>query len=932
MHQNVQSLSNSINIIEDTIKDLEVLNALCLTEHWRDKQQLSNHGIQDFILASSFCRSLNKHGGSAIYLRRGTAYQERQDIVKMSIEKVMEISSVEIRTHSGNIILLSIYSPPNETRLFLKKIEEVLDMISWTKNTVIIAGDFNINILDKENRNTKDFLELLNSYGIIPTIEVPTRTTSTSSTCIDNIATNHKNYTAKTIRTNISDHDTAQILTIKHQIEDTNKYKYKRIMTPHSIQELKERLEQVDWEILKDIPEQEVDQQWATFSNIFKLEMDFSCPMKKSVLKTTKKSKPKSEKLRNCKSRLDILHTCKIYNPAFQEPYKEAKREYDLIIQEEKRQNYRKQILESDNKTKALWNTVKKIKGSTHQNTDITGNPKEMANEFNSYFSSITTNKTNCKKNLEPHCKIPGATSNLKLRSISEEETMKIISMLKNKNSCGTDGIPMKLAKECTRQIAGPLTYLINTSMKNGIFPEIFKTALIKPIYKKGELNKPESYRPISILPTFSKILEMAICMQLTSYLIEEDILTSCQHGYLKGKSTQTAVFEFITEVLSALEDSQIMITLMLDLSKAFDSLSHDLIFDKLQSYGIKGTELNWFRSYLTNRRHRVVIFQNNEETLSDVAPTELGVPQGSILGPILFIIFLNDLSMITDSKPYIKMINYADDTDLSIKADTFPETANLVKTTLAQASEWFKDNNLQMNTEKTKAILFKTTHAGFQTPTNIQMTNSTVHLQKSGHFLGLHIDESLNWNEHISELRTNLSSICYTLGVLRKHLDSTSLKTIYQAVFESKMRYGILFYGSSSNMTAILKMQKRAIRVMFGMRRIESCRGIFRENGLLTAPAIHIQECLLFVFKNRHYFKEKTASQYETRTTTLKYPKHRLTLTEKGPEYRCIRYYNKIANYIREESSLKHLKKLVYKLLLKIEPYTIEEFLNYAI
>lgn len=151
------------------------------------------------------------------------------------------------------------------------------------------------------------------------------------------------------------------------------------------------------------------------------------------------------------------------------------------------------------------------------------------------------------------------------------------------------------------------------------------------------------------------------------------------------------------------------------------------------------------------------------------------------------------------------------------------------------------------MNSEKTSAILFRTAHSGPQVPTSISLSNSTLELTKSCRFLGLTIEVTLDWGEHISNLCNQLGIICYTLGVLNKYLDITSLRTIYQAVF----RYGIMFYGSSYNLHRVLKMKKRAFRMIWRMRRTESCRGVFRRNGLLTAPAVHIQESLIFTFKN---------------------------------------------------------------------------------
>lgn len=872
------------------------------------------------------------HGGSAIYVKQGIKFQEMKDLVRKSVEKILEISAVDVKMGPRNILILSVYTTPGQTKEFIKKFEEILQLICWTNKTVVIAGDFNINLLDKSHKNTICFVELLNSYGLNVSIDVPTRSTLVTKTCIDNILINQSNFTSQIIRTHISDHDTAQLLTLQEEIEQTEEYQYKRNITANNIQDLIERLTLLDWNAVYKIPEKEVDQQWRTFTNMFKTELDYACPIRKNKTTARRQQKPINDNITKCKTRLDILHTCKTFNPVFMGAYKEVKKEYDKMLRDEKRERYKQQILQSDNKMKTLWQTVAKIKNNTKINKEIPGNPLEIANNFNRHFATAAEEKIKQNQNIPFQNDITRNSNNFKFRLITEEETLKIIGKLKNKNSSGIDDIPMCTVKACMNQTATPLAYLVNNSMKHGVFPELLKKALIKPIYKKGKENEPENYRPISLLPAFSKILELAISEQLVDFLINEEILSSTQHGYVKGKSTTTATFQFITDVLNALEDSKVVIALLLDLSKAFDTLFHKYILNKLDSYGIRGKEKEWFRSYLSNRKQQVIIDGNGTRTLSEEALIQFGVPQGSILGPILFIIFINDLMSVLRSDPNTSMVNYADDTSFILKADILPQIADLVQSILQQANHWFQSNNLCLNVEKTCAIIIKTTHANFQTPSHIQLNDSKLDLQTSGRFLGLTIDENLNWDEHITGLCTKLGSICYSLGVLRNYLDSSSMRVVYQATFEAKIRYGIMFYGSGNNMKQVLKMQKRAIRTMMRMPCRETCRGIFRKHGLLTAIAIHIQECLIFVFKNRNCFETKTSTKYDTRTTQLKYPIHKLSLTEKGPEYRCIKYYNRLSNQMRDITNLKLFKKEVYKLLLQIEPYTVEEFLVHNI
>ncbi|KAK9879321.1 hypothetical protein WA026_004174 [Henosepilachna vigintioctopunctata] len=483
--------------------------------------------------------------------------------------------------------------------------------------------------------------------------------------------------------------------------------------------------------------------------------------------------------------------------------------------------------------------------------------------------------------------------------------------------------------KACLEEVAKPVTFIINNSLKYGIFPEELKSAIVKPIYKKGDKEEMENYRPISLLPAFSKLFELVISKQLISFLSQHSILSTSQHAYIKGYSTQTAIYEFIANIVHALEDSDIAIGLFLDLSRAFDSLNHGYIFKKMEQYGIRGTSLEWFKSYLHFRTQTVSINTDTSEVNSETLPIEFGVPQGSILGPIIFIIFINDLSdKLTNN--HVSVINYADDTNILLRSTNCFEATQLTMNTLSQANEWFINNQLCMNKQKTQATLFKTSHASFVTPKLISVQGEKLNLDKTIKLLGVWMDESLKWNKHIEELSKRLSSNCYSLGVLNKYLDKESLKIVYQASFESRIRYGCMFYGNASNIDNVARLQKRALRYILKMKSADSCRGKFCENGLLTIAAIHIQECLLFLFKNKHRFEQKTSTEYNTRTTQLKYPAHKLAFTERCPEYMCTRYFNKIRPTMRAEKNIKKFKSLVYEMLLKMEPYSVKEFLDY--
>lgn len=209
---------------------------------------------------------------------------------------------------------------------------------------------------------------------------------------------------------------------------------------------------------------------------------------------------------------------------------------------------------------------------------------------------------------------------------------------------------------------------------------------------------------------------------------------------------------------------------------------------------------------------------------MSDVIDVTLGIPQGSILGPILFIIFTNDFDDIKEDFDNVEIVRYADDKNIIIKAKTYPEAVSKTELVMCNAGNWFRSNGLLLNDEKTKSVLFQTSHSGFITPDKMILEGIPIELCPSIKFLGVYLDETLNWTKHIEEVCKSLSRICFSMRVISGYLNFSTMKTIYYGVFESRVRYGILFYGSSKQLYDVMVMQKRILRIMLKLKPLESC------------------------------------------------------------------------------------------------------------
>ena len=485
-------------------------------------------------------------------------------------------------------------------------------------------------------------------------------------------------------------------------------------------------------------------------------------------------------------------------------------------------------------------------------------------------------------------------------------EVENVLSTIKAKRSEDIYGITTLTLKQVATYISKPLAEIFNRAMQQGVFPDKLKIARITPVLKKGDAKDCKNYRPISVLPAFSKVLEELILRRLNTHLANNNILAKEQFAYQMGKGTEDAMKDLMAEICKALDGRRKCLAQLCDLSRAFDSMPHQKLLKKLEQYGIRGVPLSLIRSYLTNRLQRVQI----HTTVSTLRETTIGVPQGSLLGGILFIIYMNDLPYRMDAKTII----YADDTTLLSTAETNENLQEEAAHHMSQAKEWFTENLLHLNEAKTKQIAFQMD----------RWENPGEPVQ----FLGICIDPRLTWNDHVDQLCKTLSKATYAIRRTEKTAGYCAARVAYLSLFHTRMSYGIETWGHGAHTMRILILQKRAIRSLTGEVPRTQAKPLFQKHKLLTVYAVYILRTLCTVHKSVGQIPKQTDHHsYATRAgTNLRPDFSRLTTT--AHYTRPVRMYNSLPKEWKSQAP-KAFRRTLKEHLLCLPPYGIEEFMS---
>lgn len=830
---NIRSIRNKLNFLNLFCEDFDII---AITETHLDPNIKDEEIHLESFSKSIHRKDRNAFGGGILILTKENIHVKRMNMLENDVDETIW---VEISAKGQKFLLCNVYRPPGTDSEFYTRLNHSIGTSYLYSHGLVICGDLNTDLLVRENNRLLDTMNLFNLTNVI---KKATRVTDQRRSLLDPILISDTlSYSFSDVfdvPRSISDHDAAVVYLLCPHKESVAFKRHIWLYDKTNKEKFSADLQALDWNAL--LPDgTDVDQMTDIFTETFLAVAGRSIPTREVTIRRNDKSWFNNELRREIRKR-DRLRKRALKSKTDDDilKYKRQRNRVNNLKKSAKEKfesNLDNFILENVNNPKAYWKIMKMLiksnKGSNSipplQNiindqdlNDIAYADDEKCALLNKYFCSIT------KLDEENH-QVPEFQNrtNHKLSDvhIEESEIIDIIKVLKPNKASGPDVISHKMLQLCPDKIALPLQKIFNKSIQQCKFPTSWKLANVTALFKKGDTSLPSNYRPISLISCVGKVMERIIFKYVYNHLHSNNLIYKYQSGFLPKHSTVHQLLEIYSNILNSLEKKEINCFVFCDFSKAFDKVWHKGLMCKLDSYGISGNLVNWFKSYLLDRRQKVILNTSSSNSCSLSA----GVPQGSVLGPLLFIIYINDIAGNLTSLCRL----YADDTSFSYSDSDREQIFSVISHDLVELDKWSNKWLMSFNPDKTEIMVF----SNIEKPDfNFSLNGTSVPITDCHKHLGVTFSSNAKWNDHIENVVTSVKKHLNILRKLKYQLNRNTLEKLYLVYIRPILEYAPEVWDNCGVCLSskLERLQLEAARIVTGLPIFTNSEKLYGETG----------------------------------------------------------------------------------------------------
>ena len=910
-----------------------------LAETWLDDESekaLTMRGYQ------AVCASRKKKtgGGVALLIRDGLVFKERPDLSTFN-EGVFESVFIEIIKGGGqsNQVVGSVYRPPgSDLSCFSQEINRIMGKIGSKEG--YIMGDFNIDLLhNQQGGGLPDTLGEFMAGGFYPLISLPTRITDTTATLIDNIWTNNLQAEIESglVTVRLSDHLPVFSLMggSREGGPDTGRGSRKRLVNEGRISRFAETLGGWCFDVQLSLgPEGNV----ARFRNEFRDMYNEAFPWaeKKARKKDLEKPWLDDEDFKALVAEKGELYSLKLkgkLTEPLQERLKTVTKEVNKARQRLKRSYFKRKLEEVKGDLRSTWEVLGEVLRGRRgrgrapdcgyfekDGEGITGGD-QIAQGFCDFYCSVGPKLAARipRTGEDAYLQFMGqrVDNSLFFRPTTPYEIEELCKGLVPNKSVGWDDISPRVIKGVARELAGPLSAFLNYCIREGIYPEFFKVARVVPVYKGEDPTQFGNYRPVSVLPVLSQIFERVLQNRLVEFLSNTGVLVPGQYGFRAGHSTAMAVMDMVERIRGAWNSGNGALGVFIDLKKAFDTVDHRILLAKLEHYGVRGKAQDLLASYLKGRS-QYVVYGGCESARGEI---DCGVPQGSVLGPLFFLLYVNDMG---NACKELELVLFADDTNIFAQDREPAALFSKVNRGLRDLGTWFRSNKLTLNLKKTEYIYFGGPRAKSAEGLGLSVGEEEVRKVDGVKFLGVWVDERLRWTEQVSKVKRKVSQLLGVLGRARSVLGGDSLRALYNSLVLPHLQYCLMVWGdfagdcNGSLGKNILSCQKRLVGMIDERTKRYHADPLFARHELLKIEDLYRQQLRIHAWRfwnrclpqNQAAMLERVSQMHEHGTRLASRGMFVSTRDHRQVGYRVPKEWETLSEALRGASSLGAFKR----------------------